>query len=524
MKKNKFLSGLSAKLALAIVALTTTMFTSCEKENIGIEVTPVNAKFIITPVVIDATTGTDVTQSAEISFSKGNGTYEGTPELASESININAKYKGMTGSASVTIPALKAGQFGAKEVTIILSENFFAQEESSNSQIETTKHSGFKNNTSDYWYYITVTYTKKEGSEVIKNDYEGDDSEIKNIIDAYNKGVREDKVTLNDVQVLAHSRFSVFVDYMKTTSVYQIIEKSPKRDGNPVASFTVDSYNSHLDWAREDYPWGRTGQGTGRSNSKGDWKSYYQFMNNQLTELLTNYGPIGAIWFDGWWDQPKSFNWELPEQYALIHKLQPGCLVGNNHHQTPFDGEDIQIFERDLPGENASGLSGQEVSRLPLETCETMNGMWGYKITDQNYKSTKTLIHYLVKAAGKNANLLMNIGPQPDGELPAVAVQRLAEMGEWMKQYGETIYGTRSGIVAPHDWGVTTQKGNKLYVHILDLKDAALFLPLTGKKVKKAVLFKDQSPVRFTKTKAGVLLEFAEVPKDIDYVVELTID
>lgn len=214
MKKNKFLSGLSAKLALAIVALTTTMFTSCEKENIGIEVTPVNAKFIITPVVIDATTGTDVTQSAEISFSKGNGTYEGTPELASESININAKYKGMTGSASVTIPALKAGQFGAKEVTIILSENFFAQEESSNSQIETTKHSGFKDNTSDYWYYITVTYTKKEGSKVIKNDYEGDDSEIKNIIDAYNKGVREDKVTLNDVQVLAHSRFSVFVDYI----------------------------------------------------------------------------------------------------------------------------------------------------------------------------------------------------------------------------------------------------------------------------------------------------------------------
>ena len=232
MKKNKFLSGLSAKLALAIVALTTTMFTSCEKENIGIEVTPVNAKFIITPVVIDATTGTDVTQSAEISFSKGNGTYEGTPEL----------------------PALKAGQFGAKEVTIILSENFFAQEESSNSQIETTKHSGFKNNTSDYWYYITVTYTKKEGSEVIKNDYEGNDSEINNIIDAYDKGVREDKVTLNDVQVLAHSRFSVFVDYMKTTSVYQIIEKSPKRDGNPVASFTVDSYNTIVSPKNEQIP------------------------------------------------------------------------------------------------------------------------------------------------------------------------------------------------------------------------------------------------------------------------------
>ena len=109
-------------------------------------------------------------------------------------------------------------------------------------------------------------------------------------------------------------------------------------------------YYSHLDWTREDYPWGRTGRGTGRSKPQGDWKSYYQFMNNQLTELLTNYGPVGAIWFDGWWDQDGNpgFNWELPEQYAMIHKLQPGCLIGNNHHQTPFAGEDTQIFERDL--------------------------------------------------------------------------------------------------------------------------------------------------------------------------------
>ena len=118
----------------------------------------------------------------------------------------------------------------------------------------------------------------------------------------------------------------------------------------------------------------------------------------------------------------------------------------------------------------------------------------------------------------------MNIGPQPDGELPAVALQRLQEVGEWMKQYGTTIYGTRGGVVAPHDWGVTTQKGNKLYVHILSLKDKALFLPLTGKKVKKALVFKDRSEIRFVKAKTGVLLELPEIPKDIDYVVELTID
>lgn len=285
-------------------------------------------------------------------------------------------------------------------------------------------------------------------------------------------------------------------------------------------------YYSHLDWYREDYPWGRTGRGTGRPDAKGNWPSYYQFMNNQLTELLTNYGPIGAIWFDGWWDQDQNsdFDWQLPGQYELIHKLQPACLVGNNHHQTPFEGEDIQIFERDLPGENKAGLSGQDISSLPLETCETMNGMWGYKITDQNYKSTKTLIHYLVKAAGKDANLLMNIGPQPDGCLPQVAVERLKEMGEWMKTYGETIYGTRGGCVAPHPWGVTTQKGDRLFVHILNLQDKALFLPLEGQKVKRAMDFASRQALKFKRVDGGIVLQLDEIPTEVDKVVELQLD
>lgn len=284
-------------------------------------------------------------------------------------------------------------------------------------------------------------------------------------------------------------------------------------------------YYSHLDWMRNDYPWGRTGRGTGRSNPKGDWPVYYRFMNNQLTELLTNYKGVRAIWFDGWWDQDQNpgFDWQLPEQYALIHRLRPDCLIGNNHHQVPFDGEDFQIFERDLPGENKAGLSGQAVSPLPLETCETMNGMWGYKITDRNYKSTETLIHYLVKAAGKNANLLMNVGPQPDGELPEVAVQRLKEVGEWMRQYGETIYGTRGGPVAPRPWGVTTQKDDKVYVHILNLSENSLFLPVDARKVKRAAVFKDRVPVPFLRTKDGILLQLNGVPREVDYVVELTL-
>uniref|UniRef100_UPI002617C61B alpha-L-fucosidase n=1 Tax=Bacteroides sp. TaxID=29523 RepID=UPI002617C61B len=135
----------------------------------------------------------------------------------------------------------------------------------------------------------------------------------------------------------------------------------------------------------------------------------------------------------------------------------------------------------------------------------------------------KTLIQYLVNAAGKDANLLMNIGPQPDGELPAVAVARLAEVGDWMKIYGETIYGTRGGCIAPHPWGVTTQKGNKLYVHILDLQDKALFLPLKEKKVKKVVSYADRLPLRTQKCEGGIMLYLSEIPTDIDKVVELEI-
>ena len=282
-------------------------------------------------------------------------------------------------------------------------------------------------------------------------------------------------------------------------------------------------YYSHIDWTRDDYPAGRTGRGTGKDLSKADWASYYAFMNRQLTELLTQYGEVGAIWFDGVWDHDMDevpFDWQLEEQYALIHSLQPACLVGNNHHSTPVEGEDIQIFERDLPGENTHGLSGQDISKLPLETCQTMNGMWGYKIIDQNYKSAETLIRYLVSTSGKGANLLLNIGPQPNGQLPAAALERLSAMGEWTSKYGETIYGTTAGDIPASEWGVTTRKGDLLYVHIFDLNALELHLPLTC-RVKEAYVYDTKQPLKVKRTKEGVTLLFDEAPSGTDYIVVL---
>ena len=283
----------------------------------------------------------------------------------------------------------------------------------------------------------------------------------------------------------------------------------------------IHLYYSHLDWTRDDYPIGRTGRGTGRAAGKANWPTYYDFMNKQLTELLSNYGKINAIWFDGWWDHDQDsipFNWELPEQYALIHRLQPACLIGNNHHQHPFEGEDIQIFERDVPGENKAGLSGQDISRLPLETCQTMNGMWGYKVKDQNYKTARDLIQLLVRTSGKGANLLLNIGPQPDGSLPAAALNRLEEIGKWLSKNGETIYGTTGGEVAVGDQVVSTRKGNKCYLHVLSNELKQLQFSYQH-KIKRVTSFATKEKLRFKQSGKGVVITLPQTLDPTDYII-----
>jgi alpha-L-fucosidase len=293
-------------------------------------------------------------------------------------------------------------------------------------------------------------------------------------------------------------------------------------------------YYSLLDWRRDDYSWttGRTGKGTGRT-VQGNWNDYIAFMKNQLTELLTNYGEIGGIWFDGHWDQtaPEGaadrsarIDWHYDEIYGLIHKLQPQCMIGNNHHLSPFPGEDFQMFEKDLPGENKSGLSYQEASdKLPVETCETINNSWGFNITDTTYKTHEQLLQYLVKASGLGANFLLNIGPMPNGEIQPEFIERLHWMGEWLRIYGESVYNTTAGYVKPQSWGCMTQKNNKIYMHIFDKQRASVILEqFPYKKITKAYLLKDMSPVKtqLKKGTAQLFLPDNDIEPDLVVVLE----
>ncbi|MBC9796782.1 alpha-L-fucosidase [Sinomicrobium weinanense] len=297
------------------------------------------------------------------------------------------------------------------------------------------------------------------------------------------------------------------------------------------------AYYSQLDWHHPDYyPRGWTGRKTGRPES-GDWETYLKYQDAQIRELAENYN-IAGFWFDGWWDQAphkkdwhkaveyriKGADWKLGRTYKMIHDVNPALLIGNNHHELPIKGEDFQMFEKDLPGKNTSGFGGADIGQLPLETCETINHSWGFNLQDGKHKSVKNLIRYLVKAAGNNANFLLNVGPMPNGDIQQEHKERLKAIGEWINTNGKTVYGTRKGPVNVENKIVSTQKDKTVYLHILDTEGEEAAIEGFGQKIKKAVMFKDQSPVKHRLKKGTLYITVpADKQNDVDTIVEITL-
>jgi alpha-L-fucosidase len=323
-----------------------------------------------------------------------------------------------------------------------------------------------------------------------------------------------------------HDGFSMF---SSATSPYNIVQWTPFRR-DPLKELAAACreqgvmlffYYSQLDWHHPDYwPRGRTGHDTGRPE-RGDWSRYLDFMDRQLEELLTMYGPIGGIWFDGMWDKPDA-DWRLQQTYALIHRLQPRALIVANHHQAPLPGEDVQTFEQDLPGANSAGFNTTKIGALPLETSLTMNRSWGFNIADTAFKSEREIVGYLVRAAGNNGNLLLNIGPRPDGTIQPEFVTRLRGIGQWLSKYGTTVYGTRGGPISPRPWGATTRRGDTVFVHILDWHDRGLSIPAIGAQVARARMLGTGRDVPVTQTDGGLTLTLpVGDPEEWDRVVVL---
>ena len=335
-----------------------------------------------------------------------------------------------------------------------------------------------------------------------------------------------------------HDGFSMFDS--KVTD-YDIVDRTPY--GKDVLKALADEcrkqgiklffYYSLLDWKRDDYfPRGRTGTGI-QGRGQGNWDDYISFMKAQLKELLTNYGEIGGIWFDGHWDQKEwdgkrfgkeKVNWNYEEIYRMIHELQPQALIGNNHHIGVIDGEDFQMFEKDLPGKNTTGWGTalDQVGSVPLEVCETINGSWGFNLQDRKHKTDKELIHYLIKAAGHGSNLLLNVGPMPNGKIQPKHQKSLKSIGAWLKDNGFSIYGTQKGPIPPNEDFVSTQKGKTVYLHLLNPDLDIIHIENGPVKIKSIKHIDSQKKLSFRNDKFGLVIDVSTLSKDpIDTLIEI---
>ena len=198
---------------------------------------------------------------------------------------------------------------------------------------------------------------------------------------------------------------------------------------------------SLLDWHHPDYfPHRWTGKTAGREE-KGDWKKYVAYYQGQVRELCTNFGEIGGLWFDGWWDRPDA-DWDLAGTYRIIHKLQPGA-GGQQSSRRPVPWRGLSDVRAGPAGPELGRFQqGRRDRRLPLETCLTMNRSWGYNASDDHFKTAEEIIHALLGSSGRGANLLLNVGPRPDGTIGSEFADVLLAVGKWLETNGDTVYGT----------------------------------------------------------------------------------
>jgi alpha-L-fucosidase len=299
----------------------------------------------------------------------------------------------------------------------------------------------------------------------------------------------------------------------------------------------VGIYYSLLDWHHEDYPSYKDSYHPMRDNEEyknkqHNFSNYVQYLHGQVKELLTNYGKIDLMWFDFSYGDMIGEKWEATKLITMMRSLQPDIIIDNRL------GGNIKASKPEIySGDFASpeqiippvGIKDEFGNSLPWEACITLNEHWGYCSSDKDYKSTKNIIHTLTECVSKNGNLLLNVGPNAKGEIPKESIKILSEVGEWMKDNGDSIYGSGISKFEKPEWGRYTQKSNMLYAHIYDRGIGPInFRGLAG-KIKAVRLLSDGSEIKIEipwnahdfSEDAFINFSKAELPDVRDTVVEL---
>ncbi|TDH20077.1 alpha-L-fucosidase [Segetibacter sp. 3557_3] len=260
---------------------------------------------------------------------------------------------------------------------------------------------------------------------------------------------------------------------------------------------------------------------------KGHWdpvqetKTFDQYINDvaipQVKEILTDYGEISVLW----WDTPTNMTDEAANKLKDLLKLQPQIITNDRLKRPNFPG-DTKTPEQKIPTQ-------AELDGMDWETCMTMNGTWGYRTSDNNWKSTETLIRNLCDIASKGGNYLLNVGPKPDGTFPQPSIDRLKDIGAWMTVNGEAIYATKPSPLAPLTWGRCTSKESKgattLYFSVFDWpKDGKLVVPAIKNEVVTATLLANSAKLRTVKSNGTLVIDVpAQAPDKVASVIKVTV-
>jgi alpha-L-fucosidase len=254
---------------------------------------------------------------------------------------------------------------------------------------------------------------------------------------------------------------------------------------------------------------------------------YTAYMKGELKELLTRYGPIGVLWFDGQWENPWTADRGV-DLYDYVRSLQPGIIINNRVGKPADSASKIGFANRGRIGD--FGTPEQEIPAagfgpgVDWESCMTMNGHWGYNKNDHHWKSSTTLVHNLIDCASKGGNYLLNIGPTSAGVFPDASIERLSEIGAWMKVNGAAIYDTTaSPFTKPLPWGRCTTKtkggATTLYLHVFNWPDdGALLVPGLKNEIKSAYLLADPAKKKLAVKNGGDGLTISLPPAAPDHI------